>query len=120
MKKLVMLIAVMLLVSNLSIAEKIFSPEDTGKVVVVKYTFHLYKPVTSVYKDGFLKLPGVIDYQIDSIGNCVLFAKPMNNMMYDIMQTIFKSGYKYTDMSQEELSEADYESFIKKLKTGQN
>jgi hypothetical protein len=113
MKKLFLLIAVTLLISTIAIAGKTFNGNDTGKVEVVKYTFKLYKPVTAVFKDGFLKLPGVIDYKIDSVGNCVLFAKPVNNMMYDIIQAINKSGYKFTDMSQVELSEAEYENIMK-------
>lgn len=112
MKKQILLIAIALLFSTITIAGKKFNGNDTGKVDIVKYTFKIYKPATVVFKDDFLKLPGVINYQIDSVGNCVLFAKPVKNMMYDISQTILKSGYKFTDMSQIELSEAEYKSII--------
>ena len=113
MRKQILLIAVTLLISTIAIAGKTFNGNDTGKVEVVKYTFKLYKQATSVFKDGFLKLPGVIDYKIDSLGNCVLYAKSVINLMYDVSRTIIKNGYKFTDMTQVELSEAEYKSIIK-------
>jgi len=88
-----------------------FASNNPVKPEVIKYTFQLHKPITETYREGFLKMPGVISYKIADDGSCEIYIKPQLDILV-ITEAITRAGYKVDQIHEYTMTYKEYENIF--------